>query len=74
MLMIGVLVLLLVFQTSSRLASAYGMAVTGAMFVDTLLAYRDRAADVEVEAAGRPALLLVPLVAGRTSSSSPPTC
>ncbi|MDR3507933.1 MAG: potassium transporter Kup [Caulobacteraceae bacterium] len=38
-LMIGVLLLLLVFQTSSHLASAYGTAVTGAMFVDTLLAY-----------------------------------
>ena len=38
-LMIGVLLLLLVFQTSTNLASAYGAAVTGAMFVDTLLAY-----------------------------------
>jgi KUP system potassium uptake protein len=38
-LMIGVLLLLFVFQTSSALASAYGIAVTGAMFVDTLLAY-----------------------------------
>ncbi len=38
-LMIGVLLLLLVFQTSSHLASAYGLAVTGAMLVDTLLAY-----------------------------------
>ena len=38
LLMIGVLVLLFVFQSSSRLASAYGIAVTGAMFVDTLLA------------------------------------
>ena len=37
-LMIGVLILLFTFQTSSRLASAYGIAVTGAMFVDTLLA------------------------------------
>jgi KUP system potassium uptake protein len=36
---VGVLLLLLVFQTSSHLASAYGMAVTGAMFIDTLLAY-----------------------------------
>ena len=36
-LMVGVLVLLLVFETSSRLAAAYGIAVTGAMFVDTLL-------------------------------------
>ncbi|HEY2661146.1 MAG TPA: potassium transporter Kup [Caulobacteraceae bacterium] len=39
LLMIGVLGLLLVFQTSSHLASAYGTAVTGAMFIDTLLAY-----------------------------------
>jgi KUP system potassium uptake protein len=38
-LMIGVLLLLMVFQTSSHLASAYGVAVTGAMFIDTLLAY-----------------------------------
>jgi KUP system potassium uptake protein len=38
-LMIGVLLLVALFQTSSRLASAYGIAVTGAMFTDTLLAY-----------------------------------
>jgi KUP system potassium uptake protein len=38
-LMIGVLVLLFVFESSHRLASAYGIAVTGAMFVDTLIAY-----------------------------------
>jgi KUP system potassium uptake protein len=38
-LLIGVLVLLVMFQSSHRLASAYGIAVTGAMFVDTLLAY-----------------------------------
>ncbi len=38
MLLVGVLVLLAAFETSSRLASAYGIAVTGAMFVDTLLA------------------------------------
>ena len=37
LLMLGVLVLLVVFGTSSRLAAAYGIAVTGAMFVDTLL-------------------------------------
>ena len=36
-LMIGVLVLLFTFQNSSSLAAAYGIAVTGAMFVDTLL-------------------------------------
>ncbi|MEJ2816584.1 potassium transporter Kup [Caulobacter sp. CCG-8] len=38
-LLIGVLVLLIMFQSSHKLASAYGIAVTGAMFVDTLLAY-----------------------------------
>ena len=38
-LMIGVLLLLFMFQNSSRLAAAYGIAVTGAMFVDTLLAF-----------------------------------
>ncbi|MFZ3006195.1 MAG: potassium transporter Kup [Phenylobacterium sp.] len=36
-LMIGVLVLLFTFRSSSNLAAAYGIAVTGAMFVDTLL-------------------------------------
>jgi KUP system potassium uptake protein len=36
-LMIGVLVLLFMFRTSSNLGAAYGIAVTGAMFVDTLL-------------------------------------
>jgi KUP system potassium uptake protein len=39
LLMVGVLLLLLIFGTSSHLASAYGLAVTGSMFVDTLLAY-----------------------------------
>ncbi len=36
-LMIGVLVLLFTFKNSSALAAAYGIAVTGSMFVDTLL-------------------------------------
>ena len=36
-LLIGVLVLLVMFQSSSGLAAAYGIAVTGSMFVDTLL-------------------------------------
>ena len=39
MMMVGVLVLLVVFQSSHRLASAYGIAVTGTMFITTLLAY-----------------------------------
>lgn len=39
LLMVGVLILLAVFENSSRLASAYGIAVTGAMFVDTLLLF-----------------------------------
>ena len=37
-LMLGVLMLLAVFQSSHGLASAYGVAVTGTMFVSTLLA------------------------------------
>jgi len=37
MLMVGVLVLLVMFKNSSNLAAAYGIAVTGSMFVDTLL-------------------------------------
>ena len=37
MLMVGVLVLLVTFKSSSNLAAAYGIAVTGAMFVDTML-------------------------------------
>ncbi len=36
-LMVMVIVLVLFFQTSSNLAAAYGIAVTGAMFIDTLL-------------------------------------
>src|SRR5262249_54981429 len=36
-LMIGVLVLIVMFKNSSNLGAAYGIAVTGAMFVDTLL-------------------------------------
>jgi KUP system potassium uptake protein len=39
MLMIGVLVLVLAFRGTDRLTSMYGIAVTGAMLVDTLLAY-----------------------------------
>jgi KUP system potassium uptake protein len=39
LLLAGVLVLLVMFRTSSNLTAAYGIAVTGAMFVDTLLAY-----------------------------------
>ncbi|MEN9855205.1 MAG: potassium transport protein Kup, partial [Pseudomonadota bacterium] len=37
-LLIGVLILLFSFRTSSNLTSAYGIAITGAMFMDTLLA------------------------------------
>jgi len=38
LMLVGELVLLVVFQSSHHLASAYGMAVTGTMFVSTLLA------------------------------------
>lgn len=36
-LLLGVLMLVLIFQNSSNLASAYGIAVTGAMLIDTCL-------------------------------------
>jgi KUP system potassium uptake protein len=36
-LMVMVIMLVLFFQTSSNLAAAYGIAVTGAMFIDTVL-------------------------------------
>jgi KUP system potassium uptake protein len=36
-LMVAVIMLVLFFQSSSNLAAAYGIAVTGAMFIDTLL-------------------------------------
>lgn len=35
--MVAVIILVLMFQNSSNLAAAYGIAVTGAMFIDTLL-------------------------------------
>ncbi|MBW8811951.1 MAG: potassium transporter Kup [Caulobacterales bacterium] len=38
-LLVGVLMLLVVFKTSSNLASAYGIAVTGTMVITMLLAY-----------------------------------
>jgi KUP system potassium uptake protein len=38
-LLIGVLVLVLGFQSSSNLAAAYGIAVTGTMAIDTVLAF-----------------------------------
>ena len=59
-LMIGVLLLLFVFQSSHRLAGAYGIAVTGAMFVDTLLAYFV-VRGIWKWNLGQTALLLVPL-------------
>ena len=39
LLMVGVLTLLFVFQSSSNLTAAYGVAVTGVMLVNTLMAY-----------------------------------
>jgi len=38
-LMVGVLVLLFTFQSSSNLTAAYGVAVTGVMIINTLMAY-----------------------------------
>ncbi len=39
MLMIGVLVLIVVFRSSDHLSSAYGIAVTGTMFISSIMAY-----------------------------------
>ncbi|NBS16228.1 MAG: potassium transporter Kup [Gammaproteobacteria bacterium] len=39
MLMIGVIVLIVGLQSSSKLAAAYGIAVTGTMAIDTILAF-----------------------------------
>jgi len=39
MLLIGVIGLVLLFRSSSNLAAAYGIAVTGAMAIDTMLAF-----------------------------------
>ena len=39
MLMVGVLVLVVIFQTADNLTNAYGLAVTGTMIVTTILAY-----------------------------------
>lgn len=39
MLMVGVLVVIILFQNSSSLTSAYGIAVTGTMMVSTIIAY-----------------------------------
>lgn len=38
LLLLGVLILVFAFQTSSALTSAYGIAITGAMLMDTMLA------------------------------------
>ena len=39
LLLAGVLILLVMFRSSSNLTAAYGIAVTGSMFVDTLIAW-----------------------------------
>ncbi len=39
LMLIGVLVLLIVFQSSHNLTAAYGVAVTGVMLINTLMAY-----------------------------------
>lgn len=39
MLMVGVLLLVLLFQSSDALTSAYGIAVTGTMLISTIMAY-----------------------------------
>lgn len=38
-LLLGIIVLVIIFQSSSQLASAYGIAVTGTMVIDTILGF-----------------------------------
>ena len=51
-LMVAVILLVLFFQTSSNLAAAYGIAVTGAMLIDTCLMARAADRGVEMAAGG----------------------
>ena len=71
-LFLGVVALVLGFGSSTSLAAAYGIAVTGTMAITTVLAYRRRAPDVALEPAGqRRAVRRVP--ARSTSGFSAPT-
>ncbi len=53
MLMIGCLVLVVAFKTSTRLGAAYGIAVTGTMAITSLLFYVVRAVALELVARAR---------------------
>src|SRR5574340_851610 len=61
-LLVGVMALVLGFQSSSRLASAYGIAVTATMAIDTMLAYVVVGYLWGWNLAGRIAMLVVLLV------------
>ena len=60
--LIGVVLLMVVFQTSDNLAHAYGLAVTGTMVVTTSLAFIVVRRDVEVGPWSAPLALIGPLV------------
>ena len=52
-LLVGVLLLVGIFRSSSALAGAYGIAVTGTMVVTAMLALHRRLAGLELEPARR---------------------
>ena len=61
LLLLGVLLLVVLFRSSSALASAYGIAVTGTMVVTAMMAFRRHLAGLEMVAArGRRADRAVP--------------
>ena len=73
LLLIGILLLVLMFQTSSALASAYGIAVTGSMTVDTAAGVHRDLEGVALAAAPRGACSSRRSWSS-TAPSSPPTC
>jgi KUP system potassium uptake protein len=60
--MVGCLVLVLGFGSSSALAAAYGIAVTGTMAITSMLFYRVAVAALGMAAPGSPLLLAVFMV------------
>ena len=72
LLLVGVLLLVALFRSSSALASAYGIAVTGTMVVTAMMAFLVIWKTLEVVAVGG-GPLIVPFLSHRLSSSAP-TC
>ena len=61
-LLVAVMLVVLLFKTSSNLAAAYGVAVTAQMIIASLMAFFRHMADVGMEVSGKSRLLIVPLL------------